>query len=262
MKSLNLNTSFKHHFTVGLIISIWLVLFIVIIAPFDASDLTFSIRLKILPFYGVITFLSYVVLIPIQNVVFKRFNNWNIAFEIAYIFAFSILGLIGSYIYYKSNIINGDYQLVNFIFKNYYPIFFFSLSVLVFSRWFLNKEKSKPKNEKIILKGENKLDVLQVELPELICVSSANNYVEVNYLKEGILKKKLLRTTLKNIHSDISSLLKVHRSYLINPMHFKDWKDSNTIHLTQMEVPVSRNYKKDLIAISHSSLKTINSPLS
>ena len=120
---------------------------------------------------------------------------------------------------------------------------------------------TKFENEKIILRGDNKLDVLQIELTELVCISSANNYVEVNYLKDSILKKKLLRTTLKNIHSDISSLLKVHRSYIINPMHFKDWKDSNTIHLTQMEVPVSKNYKKDLIAMSHSPKKTISSPL-
>lgn len=262
MKSLYLNTSFKHHIIVGLIIGVWIALFLVFIAPFDASDLPFSIRFKILPFYGFISFLSYIVLIPIQNIIFKRFNSWNIALEISYIFVFNILALLGSYTYYKSNIINGDSPLLNFIFGIYSPIFFFALTIIVFSRWFLNRKTSKPNNEKIILKGENKLDVLQVKFSELVCISSADNYVEINYLKEGLLKKKLLRTTLKNIHSDMSNLLKVHRSYLINPMHFKDWKDSGTIHLTQMEVPVSKNYKKNLIVMNHSSQKTIGSPLS
>jgi len=263
MKSLPLNISFKHHIIIGLIIGIWLALFLIIIAPFDASDLSFSIRLKILPFYGFISFVSYIAIIPIQNVIFKRLKYWNILFETAYILIFSMLTLVGSYRYYRSDIINGDYEFANFTFEIYYPIFFFALIVIVFSRWFLNSKTSKSKNGKIILKGDNKLDVLNVELSVLVCIASAGNYVEVNYLKEGILKKKLLRTTLKKIHSDTSDLLKVHRSYLINPIHFKDWKNSSTIQLTQMEVPVSKNYKENLmVAMNHSSQKTASSSLS
>ena len=114
---------------------------------------------------------------------------------------------------------------------------------------------------KIILKGENKLDVLQLELTNLICINSANNHVEINYLENDTLKKKLLRTTLTKIHSEVPDLLKVHRSYLINPHHFREWVNSNTIYLTKMEVPVSKKYRNELLNLNYSPLKPSNSAL-
>ncbi len=260
MKSLKLNTSYKHHSIVGLIIGVWLALFLVLIAPFDASDLPFLIRLEILPFYGVISFLSYIIIIPLQNWVFKKLQKWTLLTEITFIIVLNLVVLIGSYFYYKTEIINGTYSFITFTLEVYYPIFFILLIVLIFARWYLNKKTPSPKNEKIILKGDNKLDVLQIEISDLVSISSADNYIEVNYLKNGSLQKKLLRTTLKNVHADLPSLLKVHRSYLINPTHFKEWKNSNTLYLTQMEVPVSKNYKKEVLVMNHSSLKTTDSP--
>ena len=260
MKALNLNTSYRHHVIVAIILGVWLALFLVFIAPFDASDLSFWIRVQLLPPYGGITFLSYLILIPIQNLIFKRLKSWNILLEIAYVFVYTLIALIGCYFYYVSDIINGTYPLWDFILGIYYPIFFVMLVVLVFSRWFLNRRTTDIKNEKILLKGENKLDVLHLELSDLVSISSADNYVEVNYLKEGVLTKKLLRTTLKNIHAVVSDLRQVHRSHLINPLHFKDWKDSNTLHLTQMEVPISKKYKKVMLTMKHSSQKSKDSP--
>ena len=101
---------------------------------------------------------------------------------------------------------------------------------------------------------------LKIELSNLICINSANNYIEVNYLQDQELKSKLLRTTLKQIHSKVPSLIKVHRSYLVNPVHFMTWIDSKTLGLTKMEVPVSKKYKNDLLFLNHSSLKSDNSP--
>ena len=62
----------------------------------------------------------------------------------------------------------------------------------------------------------------------------------MSYLNQGELQKKLLRNTLKTIQIDIPILLKVHRSHLINPSHFKAWKGTSSIILTQMEIPVSK----------------------
>jgi DNA-binding LytR/AlgR family response regulator len=116
--------------------------------------------------------------------------------------------------------------------------------------------------EEIILTGNNKLDILQLKLSDLICVSSADNYVSVSHLVNDVVRTKLLRTTLKKMELQLPELVKVHRSHLINPIHFKEWKDANTLLLTQTEVPVSKNYKKAVLAMNHSSLKTNDSPLS
>jgi DNA-binding LytR/AlgR family response regulator len=126
----------------------------------------------------------------------------------------------------------------------------------VICRWYLNKKAVKQDSQKIILSGDNKLDVLHIELSDLICISSADNYIEIHFLKRGHLHKKLLRNTLKNIQQDVPSLIKVHRSHLINPDHFKEWKNKNVIALTHTEVPISKNYRQVILDLDQSSLKS------
>ena len=260
MKPTKINTSYSQQLIVALIIGIWLSLFLVLIAPFDASELSLKVRLILLPIYGLVAFLSYLILIPLQNLIQKEFQKWNILLETAFIFIFTLICLAGSYLYYKSDMINGTYTFIEFVLGQYYPIFFIMLPIIILSRWYLYKKTNSFTPKRIILTGDNKLDILKLELSDLICISSANNYIEVNYFEEAKLKKKLLRTTLTKIHHSIPSLLKVHRSYLINPIHFRDWKDSKTIHLTKMEVPVSKRYRNDVLSLNHSSLKPNDSP--
>ena len=97
MFPLQLNLSFKLHLFIGLIVAIWLVLFLVLIAPFDASDLSFRIRLLLLPPYGLISFLGYLVIILIQRWVSLKWKRWTIFSEIGIILIFNILVLLGSY---------------------------------------------------------------------------------------------------------------------------------------------------------------------
>lgn len=261
MAALQLNTSYKHHLLVAISIGIWLYIFLVLIAPFDTAELPFSIRLLILPPYGVISFLSYIVLVPVQNWLYRKKNYWNIPMEMTFQFFFSLIVLFASFAYYKTGIINGDYDFIKFTFQVFYPIFFIILPILLFLRWWLNKKSIRQNQDRILLEGDNKLDVLHIGLKDLVCISSADNYVEVSYLDHQILKRKLLRTTLKKMQPQVPSLIKVHRSHLINPEHFKDWKNTNTIHLTQVEIPVSKSYKEKVLALhNHSSLKSDNSP--
>ncbi len=255
MRNLNLNTSFKHHIIVAVVIAIWLYLFLVLIAPFDTSDLSFPIRLQILPPYGFIAFVGYTVLVLVQNWFFKKKNHWNLTYEIIFILLFNVIVLLGSFAYYKTDIINGNYSFTKFTFQVYYPIFFIILPILLFLRWWLNKKATLENPSKVVLRGANKLDVLNIHLKDLVCISSADNYVEVSYLENGALRKKLLRITLKEIQPQEPSLIKVHRSHLINPLHFIAWKNSNILLLTQMEVPISKTNKKEILALENSPLK-------
>ncbi len=249
MFNLPLNTSYKYHTLIALIISLWLVIFLVVIAPFDVAELTFSARLEILPLYGVISFVAYMALIPFQNWAYKRFEKWTLLSEILFIVGFNAIQIILSYSYYKSSIVNGNYDFQKFLLEVYLPIFFVLLTIIVFCRWFLNKKVPNKIENTIILKGDNKLDVLKILPEDLICISSADNYVEVSYLISGELHKKLLRNTLKGIQNDVPDLLKVHRSHLINTTHFKEWNGSSSILLTEMEVPVSKNYRAALLEV-------------
>lgn len=214
-----------------------------------------DIRVRILPPYGLISIIGYLILIPIQNWIFRKTETWNAILESAFLLIFNVLAWIGSFWYYKTDIINGLYSFTKFTLEVYYPIFFIMLPIMIFARWYLNKKLPDPESDKIVLSGENKLDVLQIKQSDLICISSADNYVEVTYLTKNGVNRKLLRNTLKNIHAQEPELVKVHRSHVINPDHFKEWKDSNTILLTEIELPVSKSYKQNLVSLDHSPLK-------
>jgi hypothetical protein len=202
------------------------------------------------------------VLVPIQNWKIKLTKRWTLFDEISFVLIFSLIAQIGSFLYYSSDIVRGKLGYWEFTLEIYFPIFLILLSILVFVRWLLIKNKpSLSSSETVLIKGDNKRDVLQINFSDLVCITSADNYIEVNYLKEGLLHKKLLRNTLKNIQDDFPSLIKVHRSCLINPAHLIEWKSAKALVLTQMEVPTTKTYKEGILAISQSSQNSADSSL-
>ena len=93
------------------------------------------------------------------------------------------------------------------------------------------------------------MDILKIKKTDLVCISNAQNYVEIFYVENGKLHSKLIRSSLKKILEDFTFLVQIHRSHLINPSHFKSWRNSNTVILTQIELPVSKNYKESMLAL-------------
>ena len=128
---------------------------------------------------------------------------------------------------------------------------------MIFLRWMFSDKtpvevSAIVKERSIVIKGENKAEVLHLKESELVYIESANNYVKVFYLLEGKLKNELFRTKISVLLSEFPFLLKTHRSFLINPIHFLEWKreSSQTILLLKpsvTEIPVSKTYKKALV---------------
>ena len=53
--------------------------------------------------------------------------------------------------------------------------------------------------KQIEILSENKSDSLQLLHHNIVAIKSADNYIQVYYLENNMLKKKLLRNTLRNI---------------------------------------------------------------
>lgn len=73
--------------------------------------------------------------------------------------------------------------------------------------------------QEIVLLSDNKDEDLSVNPDAILMLAAADNYAEVLFLKEGELRKHLLRTTMKNLEEDLSthpSFLRVHKSYIVN----------------------------------------------
>jgi hypothetical protein len=243
-----LNPSIKHHLLIGAFISSWIFLFAFFIRPFEHGNMTFYTWVMVSIAFSTIAFLSYTLLSIIQNLVYQRISRWNTGFEITSIVFFYIPYSIGSYVLYKGYLINGYYDFFEFFSKIILTSALIFVPILILSRRYSIK-LIPIKEEVILITGENKLDILKIKKSDLVSVSNSQNYVEISYTDGIQLKTKLIRTSLKKIQIDFDFLIKVHRSHLINPSHFKSWKNQNTISLTQMELPVSKNYKNRLMSL-------------
>lgn len=243
-----LNPSIQHHLLIGIFISVWLFIFAFFIRPFDDGTISFKMWLLISVGFSLIAFLCYGLLAIIQRIIYQKVSKWNIGFEIISLIFFQLLFLVSTYIYYKSPFLNGGYDFFQFFRLIILKAALISTPIIVLARIYSVK-LIPTKDENIILRGENKLDILKIRKQDLVCVSNSQNYVEIFFIEEGQLKTKLIRSTLKKVQNDFNFLVQVHRSHLINPSHFKSWKNQDTISLTQIELPVSKNYKEHLLSL-------------
>ncbi|UQD56771.1 LytTR family DNA-binding domain-containing protein [Flavobacterium sp. K5-23] len=243
-----LNPSIKHHLLIGIFISVWLFIFAFFIRPFDDGTINFKMWLLISVGFSSIAFLCYGILAVIQKSICQKVLKWNIGFEIVSLIFFQLLFLISTYLYYKSPVLNGGYDFFEFSRIIILKSALISTPIIMLARIYSIK-LIPTKDENIIIRGENKLDILKIRKQDLVCVSNSQNYVEIFFIEESQLKTKLIRSTLKKVQYDFAFLVQVHRSHLINPTHFKAWKNQDTISLTQIELPVSKNYKEHLLSL-------------
>lgn len=242
-----LNPSIKHHLIIGVLLSLWIFVFAFFIRPFD-DGISYFDWSRISIGFSFIAFLCYSAVAILQKAVYQKILKWNIGFEIITLIFFNLLYLVTTYIFVKSPIIHGIYTFFEFfsiiILKSAYII----TPILILARRY--SIKLIPVKEDILtIKGDNKLDILKILKSDLICITNSQNYVEIFFIQNGQLSSKLIRSSLKRIQENLDFLIQVHRSHLINPMHFKSWKNQNTISLTRIEIPVSKNYRDNILSL-------------
>ncbi len=105
-------------------------------------------------------------------------------------------------------------------------------------------------DKEVILSADNQSNPLRLKYRQIVAVRSADNYVEVYHFTEDTLSKKVIRNTLKNIFSKLSSqneFIRCHRAGIINITHAEKLFRSYGGHMIKMygleePVPVSRQY--------------------
>lgn len=113
-------------------------------------------------------------------------------------------------------------------------------------------------NKHIEIVSDNESDNFRIQVSEIVYAKSADNYVEIGYHDEGIVKKKMVRNTLRNVElqlAEFNNFIRTHRTSLVNIQYIdKLNKNFNSYWLsldkTKETVPVSRQYLmavKDLL---------------
>lgn len=104
-------------------------------------------------------------------------------------------------------------------------------------------------NSRFTITGENGEVALELAVHDFLFAQADDNYIEVYYLAQGQVSKKLIRNTLKNLQSvllDSPTCFRCHKSYLVNlshVIHFSGNSQGYKLHLTGVDtlIPVSRS---------------------
>ncbi len=245
---MKLNPKIEHNIIIGLLLALWAFLFGFFARPFEHGNMDLGVWIRVSLGFSLAAFLSYSFVTVYQKIIYNKLNKWNAFLEISIYLVYYFFYTILTYTYYKSSFVHGFYD-----FSRFFTEIILNITLIISPIIFLLRKyaiKLIPKKEEFItFKGDNKLDFLKIKKEELICISNSQNYVEIFFLENEQLKTKLIRSSLKKIQYEFDFLIQVHRSHLINPSHFKSWKDSTTILLTQVELPVSKSYKNRILSL-------------
>lgn len=241
----------NHHFVIAFALAIWVFVFLYFTEPLDVSQFRNNEKLIYLPLYGVLAALCYLSFLPFQYYLYKKNNSlWTISQELLFIILFCMVSIAFLRCFYLYVVVPGEpnpytfwYHLKSILF----PAIVTILPIIVIGRYAFGKYKEKRMEEqKIEIEGEGNYESLRLSLNELICIKSSDNYIEVFYLSSNDLKKNLIRNKLSTIAEMFPELLRTHRSHIINPFHFQQWKTEKGKHFLMLshniEIPVSKTY--------------------
>lgn len=193
-----------------------------------------------------------------QNMIVQKAQQWTVLNEFIFLMIGLALSFICLYVLYAYALSLGDkmYDPLQYFYSIFIPVYIMILPVIILGRlslhkFFVPKANLNELDKNLIIRGDGKMDYLNLPKQALLYMKASDNYVEVHFLQNGKSQIHVLRAKLSAIEKDIPKLLRTHRSYLINPLHFRLVTSSrNGIQAVMGNgdvVPVSKTYKKNCL---------------
>ena len=252
----------KNHLLIGLLLAIWIFVFLYFTEPLDVDEFGDTEKLIYLPGYGIIGGISYLLFLPLQyKILSYKIKKWTIAKEIVFLLTYTIITLTFVRLYYLYVIMDGipnPYTLGYMLKAILLPAAGTIIPIIIIARFAFGKYFEKQvEDQKIEIKGEGNFEGIILHLNDLISIQSSDNYIEVFYYSGKEVKKALIRNKLSVIAEDFPELLRVHRSYIINPYHFQQWKTENGKLFAELSssifTPISNTYKNKVKSFLNST---------
>lgn len=241
----------KHHILIAFGLGLWIFLFLYFTEPMDVNEFGDREKLIYLPVYGLIAAFCYLLFMPLQYYLYTlSHKDWRLKHEIIFLLSFVVLSMAFARLYYLLVIVVDEpnpYPLWYHIKAIFLPALTVTLPIVIIGRYAFGKYKEKKlEQQKITIEGDGNYESLRLMPNELICIQSADNYVEVFYMSGQDLKKTLIRNKLSKIEETFPEFLRTHRSYIVNPFHFQSWKTEKGKHFLSLThnqiVPISKTY--------------------
>ncbi|MBN1185127.1 MAG: LytTR family transcriptional regulator DNA-binding domain-containing protein [Bacteroidales bacterium] len=265
----------KRLFSISLVISVFVTLFLFIIRPFDTniSELRYNYFITC-SIYGIVSGLSFYLIIRSLVIFFPAYfkeEKWTLAKELLTLII--LLFIIGNINFFIRSLVNtkpDNFKRIYYLEEiahtcliGIFPIGFFTL--LNYSYLFKsNNDTAIIANSRIIQKQDmvnaNDPDIVNIvsqsiyetitlPIDTLGFIKSDGNYIEIYQSLNGTVKKHMIRNTLKDIEkqlADYAYIVKTHRSYLVNIHQIESVKGNAQGYTLKIKdynfyVPVSRN---------------------
>lgn len=253
--------SFRHHLLIALGLAVWIFVFLYFTEPLDVNEFGDREKLIYLPLYGLVGAFVYLIALLFQKFLQQQSSGWLLWKEISFLVVFVILGCVVTRMVYLYVIMVGEpnpYTLGYYLRAIYLPASLTILPIVIVGRWAFGKYANKKlQATKLVIPGAGTYEGLRLFENDLICIQSSDNYIEVTYLEGDQLKKHLIRNKLSEIESLFPQLQRTHRSHLLNPLHFREWKVKSGKHSLvlsrDIEIPVSKSFVEATKARLHST---------
>lgn len=252
------------------ILSFGVFLFILFFQPFPLEQLDYNNRLLFVTGLGVIYFLVaciILILLPFSNPKWFRISEWESGppfLLISLLLVFTVTAF-AFYIRYV-----GKVELSLYIMFKMLLVCLLPLIILLIlyknksqahvidilqeqNKYYISKIRDFDQigiEEEIDIISNNKSDKLTLKFKNIIYIKSADNYIEIYYLENDLVEKRLIRNTLKNIETQLANqhhFIRCHRASIVNVMYIDKLVRSYSGYSLQMscleeKIPVSRQY--------------------
>lgn len=281
------NASRRLVFCLG--IGIFIAFFLAVFAPFGFDELPTVVKWGHASLFGAVTFVvsSFLqVLLPIIFPTAFLETTWRSWKEIVFLLVTTLFIGAGNYLlmlylYPQNTELSGLLRAEIITLQvGIFPICFvvFMKQMTMYRRFSADAKEAtadiqeenlspvlpEPAMQKVQLRGDNQKEELIISPNNLFFVSSADNYVRLQFTEAGVQKSILLRSTLKKMEEQLAdqpAFFRCHRMYLVNLQLVASVSGNAQglkLHLHGVEeaIPVSRSLtetvKQKLHQLSHS----------
>jgi hypothetical protein len=235
------------HLWIALGLGIWVFLFLFLVKPLTVDSLSFDEQVLYVPFYGLVAGICYLLAILPQKMFYqKQKQQWFVLNELMVAIGLTVYSTILIWLYFRYVVTLNDsvpWTFGEFLMEIFLPAFVVIIPLVFITRYFIGKYYQQNR-KKIRIEGSGNYEHLHLFLDDLIYIQSSNNYVEVYHLINNEIKNTVIRTNLSKVEEAHPELLKIHRSYLINKVHYKAWKVEKGKHFIVLhpdeKLPVSK----------------------
>jgi hypothetical protein len=259
-------------FLFGLFVFLFLFLF----RPFGLHELPFNEAPFIIAGYGIIC--TSVILInhfilPYVFPFLRDETNWNVLKEILMtLWTISAIGIAN--LLYTNYFFEHAFSLPRFAFFQgvtlMVAIFPVTFTIMMKQMILLKRNLAESQNisnnlnhkkrlqaaldATVEIVSENKKENFKLKVCDILYITSADNYVEVYFLDDGVVKSKLIRTSLKSARENLklfTAFYRCHRAWIVNLDQVKRVTGNSQgyrliLNFTDVEIPVSRNLNEEI----------------